>query len=102
MLMLPMQVPAALMNVVEEKSMKDSRKVDPYYFLFFSSFYQSITATLLFWTDIIPGFGMTSSIHEFGNKYVRLTHNSVGVTTRKRASIAKNYSFLCFPNIFIH
>ena len=69
-----MQVPAALMNVVEEKSMKDSRKVDPYYFLFFSSFYQSITAALLFWTDIIPGFGMTDNIHEFGNKYVGLSH----------------------------
>ena len=72
MLMLLIQVPAALMNVVEEKSMKDSRKVNPYYFLFFSSFYQLITAMLLFWTDIIPGFGMTNGIHEFGSKYAVL------------------------------
>ena len=68
-----MQVPAALMNVVEEKSMKDSRKVDPYYFLFFSCLYQFIFVVLLFWTDIIPGFGYTSNIREFGNKCVAPT-----------------------------
>ena len=74
MLLFHIQVPAALMNVMEEKSMKDSRKVDPFYFLFLSAFYQLITAALLFWTDIIPGFGMTDGIHEFGSKYARLLY----------------------------
>ena len=72
-ILIVVQVPAALMNVVEEKSMKDSRKVDPYYFLFFSCLYQFIFVVLLFWTDIIPGFGYTSNIHEFGRKCVVLT-----------------------------
>ena len=56
------------MNVLEEMSLKDSRKVNLFYFLFWSSLYQLLTIGLMFWTDIIPGFGYTNNINEFGEK----------------------------------
>ena len=62
------QVPAALMNVIEEKSLKDTRNVNMFYLLFWSSLYQLLTVFALFWTDLIPGFGYTNNIHEFGEK----------------------------------
>lgn len=62
------QVPAALMNVIEEKSLKDTRNVNMFYLLFWSSLYQLLTVFVLFWTDLIPGFGYTNNIHEFGEK----------------------------------
>jgi drug/metabolite transporter (DMT)-like permease len=61
-------VPAAVMNVVEEKSLKDKRNVNMFYLLFCSSSYQLITVFAFFWTDLIPHFGYTSNIHEFGEK----------------------------------
>lgn len=65
-----LQVPAALMNVVEEMSLKDKRNVNMFYLLFCSSFYQLLVVWVFFWTDLIPGFGYTNNIHEFGEKYV--------------------------------
>ena len=56
------------MNVVEEKSLKDKRNVNMFYLLFCSSSYQLITVFAFFWTDLIPHFGYTSNIHEFGEK----------------------------------
>ena len=63
-----LQVPAALMNVIEEKSLKDKRNVNMFYLLFWSSLYQLLTVFAFFWTDLIPGFGYTNNIHEFGEK----------------------------------
>ena len=56
------------MNVIEEKSLKDKRNVNMFYLLFCSSLYQLITVFVFFWTDLIPHFGYTSNIHEFGEK----------------------------------
>ena len=56
------------MNVIEEMSLKDKRNVNMFYLLFCSSFYQLVCVFALFWTDLIPGFGYTNSIHEFGEK----------------------------------
>ncbi|CAI8027747.1 Crt homolog 2 [Geodia barretti] len=62
-------VPAALMNVIEEKSLKDKRNVNMFFLLFCSSSYQLISAFAFFWTDLIPHFGYTNNIHEFGENY---------------------------------
>ena len=67
-----LQFPAALMNVLEEMSLKDSRKVNLFYFLFWSSLYQLLTVGLMFWTDIIPDFGYSNSIEQFGEKCARM------------------------------
>lgn len=56
------------MNVIEEKSLKDTRSVNLIFLFFMASIYQVITAATLFWTDIIPGFGFADGIHEFGHK----------------------------------
>ena len=63
-----MQVPATIMNVVEEMSLKDTRKVNLFYLLFWTSLYQVITIWLFFWVDILPGFGYAANIHQFGEK----------------------------------
>ena len=62
------KVPASIMNVIEEKTLKDKRSVNLFYFLFWSSLYQLIAMVLMFWTDIIPGFGYTNGINDFGKK----------------------------------
>ena len=60
------------MNVIEEKSLKDTRNVNLFYLLFCTSSYQLLTVGFLFWTDIIPKFGYADGIHEFGEKLVTL------------------------------
>jgi drug/metabolite transporter (DMT)-like permease len=62
-------VPAAVMNVIEEKSLKDKRNVNMFYLLLCSSFYQLVCGFALFWTDLLPHFGYTNSIHDFGENY---------------------------------
>ncbi|XP_078591268.1 uncharacterized protein LOC144870671 [Branchiostoma floridae x Branchiostoma japonicum] len=64
-------VPAAAMNVIEEKVMKMTKgarreKISLIWFLFWESVYQFLCAAALFWTDIIPGFGNSADIHDFG------------------------------------
>lgn len=56
------------MNVIEEKSLKDTRSVNLFYLLFWTSLYQLLTVGLLFWVDIIPLFGFAGSLWEFGQK----------------------------------
>jgi len=67
-------VPAALMNVIQEKSLKLQTRgagngVNIIYFLFTTSVYQLLTVGLLFWTDIIPQFGYVKNINDFGRSY---------------------------------
>ncbi|XP_062501851.1 uncharacterized protein LOC134178956 [Corticium candelabrum] len=67
-------VPAAIMNVLGEKILKkrvrsgnETRQINLFYFLFWTSLYHVLTAAALFWVDIIPGFGTAhGSITEFG------------------------------------
>ncbi len=61
-------MPVALMNVIEEKSLKDTRMVNLFFLLFMASIYQVITVANLFWTDIIPGFGYSDGFGQFGQK----------------------------------
>jgi hypothetical protein len=70
-------LPAAIMNVLEERSLKrrdpkapGSGQINLFYFLFWTSLYQLLTAATLFWTDIIPGFGTAEgSLRQFGENY---------------------------------
>jgi hypothetical protein len=53
---------AAVKITYSERTLKSGnkqKKVDLIYFLFFSSLFQLLTATVLFWTDIIPWFGLS-------------------------------------------
>ena len=56
------------MNVIEEKSLKDMRRVNLFYLLFWTSLYQLITVWAFFWVDIIPDFGFAHSVKDFGEK----------------------------------
>ena len=58
------------MNVIEEKSLKDTRNVNLFYLLFWTSLYQLITVGALFWVDILPSFGFADGIYQFGQKWV--------------------------------
>lgn len=56
-------VPAVLMNIFEEKVFKDTKKeYDIFLLLAYESLYQFLTITLLFWVDIIPGFGTSKDL----------------------------------------
>ncbi|EDO46832.1 predicted protein [Nematostella vectensis] len=64
------RVPAAAMNVIEEKGLKMqnimSRKgINIVYFLFWESVYQLLCVLALFWVDIIPSYGFANSISQF-------------------------------------
>ena len=68
-------VPAALMNVLEERSLQRRHgvrhgQINLFFFLFCTSCYQLLTGLALFWADIIPGFGMSKGIKNFGEKSV--------------------------------
>ncbi|XP_065828551.1 crt homolog 2-like [Oscarella lobularis] len=67
-------VPAALMNVLEERSLQRRHgvrhgQINLFFFLFCTSCYQLLTGLALFWADIIPGFGMSKGIKNFGENY---------------------------------
>ncbi len=56
------------MNVIEEKSLKDTRTVNLFYFLFWTSLYQLVSVGVLFWVDVVPWYGFAGSIQTFGEK----------------------------------
>jgi drug/metabolite transporter (DMT)-like permease len=58
-------VPGVLMNIFEEHVFNDMPKYDNIYLLAWESLYQVITVGLLFWTDMIPGFGVSGSASQF-------------------------------------
>ncbi|KXJ26794.1 hypothetical protein AC249_AIPGENE26413 [Exaiptasia diaphana] len=65
--------PGTLMYVIEEKvlKMQDSQslqRINIVYFLFWQSVYQLFSVLLMFWVDVIPGYGFTSSFEQFGKK----------------------------------
>jgi drug/metabolite transporter (DMT)-like permease len=57
--------PAVLMNIFEEHIFEDIHNYDVYLMLGWESLYQLVTVVLFFWTDIIPGFGMSADINIF-------------------------------------
>ena len=50
---------------VSQESITDNSNLNMAYVLFWSYFFSLITLVLLFWTDVIPGFGMTEGIVDF-------------------------------------
>lgn len=67
-------VPAAIMNVLEEKAVKKQnemsrRGINLFYFFCWISFYQLVCTGLMFWVNIIPWFGNACSIQDFGEKW---------------------------------
>ena len=50
---------------VSQESITDNSNLNMAYVLFWSYFFSLITLLLLFWTDVIPGFGMTEGIVDF-------------------------------------
>ena len=65
------------MNVLEEKGVKmenktSSKGINLVYFLFWTSLYQLLCVSSLFWLDILPWYGSVDNVKEFGKKYVCL------------------------------
>lgn len=68
-------VPAAIMNVLEEKWLKyrretSTKQLNLIYFLFITSCFQALSAAAFFWVDIIPGYGNApGGLPELGEKW---------------------------------
>lgn len=58
-------VPGVLMNVLEESVFEDEPTYNITLLVAFESLYQVITVAAFFWTDIIPGFGTSTSLPAF-------------------------------------
>ncbi|XP_033734851.1 crt homolog 2-like [Pecten maximus] len=71
-------IPQGVVNVVIERSTKSQMRthtgeldhVHPFYLMFWSFLFCSLSMIALFWTDILPGFGMTDDITDFGNVFL--------------------------------
>jgi drug/metabolite transporter (DMT)-like permease len=62
-------IPAVLMNIIEEDIFLETKnKYDSVFLLAWESLYQLITVILLFWTDIIPGFGTSVGLSAWWDK----------------------------------
>jgi len=61
-------IPSVLMNIMEESIFNDIHDFDGYYMLAWESLYQVTTVGILFWTDILPGFGTSDSIANWGSR----------------------------------
>jgi hypothetical protein len=71
----------ALVSIIIEKTVKsslpaqrrpndDDMDINIAYFLFWSYLFSLLSLMLLFWTDIIPGFGMSDNIVDFSTGYI--------------------------------
>jgi len=59
-------IPAAFMNVIEEKVLKDEHKTaNMIVFVFWLNFWQLVFVTALFWLDIVPGYGMSNDLEDW-------------------------------------
>jgi hypothetical protein len=74
-------LPAVAMNIIEEKVFEQIRTFDIVYFMAISSLVQFLAVGLLFWTDLIPGFGTSSSFQVWASEL-----------TGGLACIANNYT----------
>lgn len=75
------QIPMALISVVLEKSFKsssparrchndDDTDINIAYVLFWCYLFNLLSLVMLFWTDVIPGFGMADGMIDFAEGYV--------------------------------
>lgn len=59
----------AVQNPTSERTNNDGTNLNMAYVLFWSYSFSLITLVCLFWTDIIPGFGMTKGISDFAKVF---------------------------------
>lgn len=62
------QIPLTVAFVIMEKSLKDTKRVNFFYFFMWTSFYQLLTVSLLFFVDIIPHVGYADSLKHLGKR----------------------------------
>ncbi|XP_060079277.1 uncharacterized protein LOC132558696 [Ylistrum balloti] len=71
-------IPQGVVVVVIERSTKSQMRtqaggldhVNPFYLMFWSFFFCFVSMLAFFWTDILPGFGMTEGISDFGDVFM--------------------------------
>jgi drug/metabolite transporter (DMT)-like permease len=63
------QIPIVFLNILEEKVFEEFPKYDSIFMIAWVSFYQIISFLLLFWVDIIPGFGISSDLNDWAHKF---------------------------------
>jgi drug/metabolite transporter (DMT)-like permease len=63
------QIPLVVMNIIEEKIFEEQPNYDSVLLIAWESLYQFITLLLLYWVDIIPGFGMSNSLLDWDQKF---------------------------------
>ena len=51
----------------------DSARLNLVYFLFWMNIFSSATITVLWWVDLIPGFGTSSNLQDFAETQVAKT-----------------------------
>ena len=70
------EIPFAVGAATFERALKDSKKdrnetdmqeVNFFYIMFWNGLFSSLNAILLFWTDLIPGYGFLDNIIDLGN-----------------------------------
>ena len=62
-------IPGVLMNILEEQVFDDIRSYDIYLFLAYESLFQVLFVGAFFWSDIIPGFGTSTSISSWSENF---------------------------------
>jgi drug/metabolite transporter (DMT)-like permease len=62
-------IPGVLMNIMEENVFEDFSDFDNIFLLSWESLYQVITVGLVFWADIIPGFGTSKTFEDFMTRF---------------------------------
>ena len=74
-----LQTPLALVSVILEKAVKKTQstyrsdkpsQLSIPYVLFWCYGFNFLAHLMLFWVDLIPGFGMTDNMVDFGNRWV--------------------------------
>jgi drug/metabolite transporter (DMT)-like permease len=63
------QIPVVFLNILEEKIFEEFPKYDSIFMIAWESLYQILTLALLFWVDIIPGFGISTDLEDWGVKF---------------------------------
>jgi drug/metabolite transporter (DMT)-like permease len=64
------QVPIVFQNIFEEKIFQECPEYDSVFLNAWLSLYQITSFLLLFWVDIIPGFGVSHSISEWAATFI--------------------------------
>jgi drug/metabolite transporter (DMT)-like permease len=63
------QIPLVVLNILEEKIFEEFHNYDSIFMISWECLYQLISFIILFWVDIIPGFGTSADLNDWGNKF---------------------------------